>query len=634
VTAFGEEGATDVNNADVRIPAATIDVLRPAGSVAAGSSTLIFYQHNLGPGARVGIDVSADDGETWQPLTQTVTNGSTTSSFSWTVSLAPTARARVRVRALDVSGAQGISPPFAVVATSTRQSTHVFVGPDGRLVYVPYANGDRIPDFSFAGYRGGGIALPRVATAVTVSPVRGDDGPTIQAAIDKVSALEPDANGVRGAVLLTAGTYDVAGSLRIRAGGVVLRGEGEDTRGTVLRAVGRSRRVLITISGVADRAEIPGTRQSITDTYVPVGAFRITVGDASEFAVGDDVIVARTPNQAWIDAIGTDACQTKGTVYDTSDVSGRTCLGGPGVVPWTPESRLVRYERHITSVDGDKITIDAPMVEAIQKEFGGGYVAKYRFPGRIQQVGVEYLRAESDYASATDERHATRMIAFANVQDAWVRNVTSRFFEQGTVAVRGGSKYVTIQDSASLDPKSLITGGRRYAFSLEGSSFVLVMRAQATGGRHDFVTGANTPGPNVFLDSVAVQSYSELGPHHRWATGTLYDRVRHQSVGRDEIIGVYTRGTSGTGHGWSGAYQVFWNCVGDTLRVASPPEARNWAIGCRARQRQGDGEFESFGQPVTPSSLYLAQLRDRLGDGALANIGYNSGQPDETSESL
>ena len=77
------------------------------------------------------------------------------------------------------------------------------------------------------------------------------------------------------------------------------------------------------------------------------------------------------------------------------------------------------------------------------------------------------------------------MVVFANVQDAWLRNVTSRFFVQGTVFVRSGSKSVTIQDSASLDETSLIAGGRRYAFGIEHGSFVLGMRCVGRRGRHD-----------------------------------------------------------------------------------------------------------------------------------------------------
>ncbi|HWX21678.1 MAG TPA: hypothetical protein VN578_17375 [Candidatus Binatia bacterium] len=34
------------------------------------------------------------------------------------------------------------------------------------------------------------------------------------------------------------------------------------------------------------------------------------------------------------------------------------------------------------------------------------------------------------------------------------------------------------------------------------------------------------------------------------------------------------------------------------------------------------GIFDSHDSPVAPSSLYLAQLRERLGEQAVKNIGY------------
>ncbi len=512
----------------------------------------------------------------------------------------------------------GNSLTEAEVDVVSGQSQHLSLGTDGRLGYPPYANGDTIPDFSRAGYGGGGVALPVVPARKTVSPVTGDAGAVIQSAIDEVSALPLDANGFRGAVLLTAGTYEIAGSVTIRASGVVLRGEGDGPGGTVIKATGTSTRTVINVAGRANRAEVSGTRQRITDAYVPVGAHSFTVADASGFRVGDDVIVVRTPNQEWIDAVGMDSCTTVGTGYDTADVDGSTCLDNP----WTPASRTIHYERRITAVDGNRITIDSPVVEAFQAEFGGGAVYQYQFPGRIRQAGVEYLRAESSFASDIDEAHAERMIGLSNVEDAWVRNVTSVYFVQGTVLVGSGAKYVTVQDSASLDHKSQITGGRRYPFDIDDGSHVLVMRCYTRTGRHDYVTGSTTPGPNVFLDGRAEQSYSELGPHHRWATGTLFDNIVHRSVDGAQIMGAYNRGNLGSGHGWSGAYQVFYNCLGDTHRVSSPPYARNWSVGCRATRRQGTGEYDSYAAPVAPWSLYLEQLRDRLGDAALATIGY------------
>lgn len=136
------------------------------------------------------------------------------------------------------------------------------------------------------------------------------------------------------------------------------------------------------------------------------------------------------------------------------------------------------------------------------------------------------------------------------------------------------------------------------------------------------MTGGNTPGPNVFLDSRAENSESEMGPHHRWGVGTLFDNVVHKSRSGTQSMAAYNRGNSGTGHGWSGAYQVYYNCVGDSMIISSPPGARNWAIGCRANRRTGTGEYDQFGTPVGPRSLYLQQLRDRLGQTALTDIGY------------
>ena len=90
-------------------------------------------------------------------------------------------------------------------------STLVYLGAGNRLKYTPYANQGQtnadhtMPDFSSAGYRGGGVALPAVPIVETVSPVSGDARAVLQAAIDRVSAKLPDANGFRGAILLKSG---------------------------------------------------------------------------------------------------------------------------------------------------------------------------------------------------------------------------------------------------------------------------------------------------------------------------------------------------------------------------------------------------------------------------------------------
>ena len=52
-------------------------------------------------------------------------------------------------------------------AEGAETSRRVYPGPDGKLVYKTTPAGDRIMDFSNAGYMGGGVALPAL-------PVRTD----------------------------------------------------------------------------------------------------------------------------------------------------------------------------------------------------------------------------------------------------------------------------------------------------------------------------------------------------------------------------------------------------------------------------------------------------------------------------
>jgi hypothetical protein len=111
----------------------------------------------------------------------------------------------------------------------------------------------------------------------------------------------------------------------------------------------------------------------------------------------------------------------------------------------------------------------------------------------------------------------------------------------------------------------------------------------------------------VFLDCTAEQAHADAGPHHPWAVGILYDNLR-----TDGALNVRNRGNSGTGHGWAGANQVFWNCAAREIICQRPPNADNWAIGCRAQQHSGDGAWESLGQPVQLASLYREQLAKRL----------------------
>src|SRR5437660_366412 len=76
-------------------------------------------------------------------------------------------------------------------AASAPQSTWLHVDPNGTLKYASTEHGDHIMDFSYAGYMGGGVQLPNVATTKTLHPVGDnlDDSANIQSALDELAKL-------------------------------------------------------------------------------------------------------------------------------------------------------------------------------------------------------------------------------------------------------------------------------------------------------------------------------------------------------------------------------------------------------------------------------------------------------------
>jgi hypothetical protein len=513
-------------------------------------------------------------------------------------------------------------------------------GPDGRLRYEAYnERGDRIPDYSHAGYAGGGVPLPEVRAVRTLSPAAGDNHSRIQAALDEIAQLPPGADGWRGALFLEAGRYQVGDTLRIDADGVVLRGAGDDERtGTVLIATKREKHDLLVLGGTGQwRGFASGTAQ-IIDDYVPVGARRVRVDRPDRLKVGDRVIVRRASNAAWISAIGMDRIPPR--------------PDGQPVIQWRPDTQDLLFDRKVTEVEGDVIGFDVPLTDSFAQEFGGGRVYRYEFPQRRRGIGVEFLRFESEYDptvrenakvgpvilpdTAVDEAHGWNAVFFNAVEDAWARGLTSVSFGNGCVSVGRTALRVTVDKCSTLDPVSRITGGRRYAFPIAGQQ-VLVKNAYARGTRHAFVLDSRVPGPNVYLDCLAEENYSTSEPHHRWASGALWDNVTVD--GPYAWLQAVNRGWLGTGHGWAGAQMVFWNCRAPLIAVQKPPLAQNFAIGAREPLKRrdfvdaaigdinrasganlppsaplwGDGHIESPDAAVSPRSLYEAQLADRLG---------------------
>ncbi|HXG08178.1 MAG TPA: DUF6298 domain-containing protein [Gemmataceae bacterium] len=480
---------------------------------------------------------------------------------------------------------------------AAKEPQFVAPGADGRLVYDTDARGNRIPDFSHCGYRGGAAAIPDVPVRVVVPAVPGDATARIQAAIAYVAGLPPDKDGLRGAVLLQTGRHEVAGCLRITTGGVVLRGQGQGPDGTLLVATGTDRRPLIQIAGKDDRRMLLPQPLAVADDYVPVGASRLRLTSTAGLRVGDTIRIERPSTAAWIDAIGMNRFPGKTSGFN-----------------WLPGKMDIAWDRVITRIDGDTIALDAPLTTALEAAFGGGKVQSYAWPGRISQVGIENLRCISafDPANPHDEEHAWMAITLEAVQDAWVRQVTAVHFVSSVVSVWESCKRVTVEDCTSLEPVSEIGGYRRHTFFTAGQQ-TLFQRCRAEHGRHDFAVGYLAAGPNAFVECEATAAHDFSGPIESWASGVLYDCVTMDGGG----LLLTNREIAGQGIGWAAANCVLWQCTAPLVVCRRPPTAQNWAIGCWG-QFIGDGGWRSMNEFVTPLSLYRGQLADRLGDQAVA----------------
>lgn len=479
------------------------------------------------------------------------------------------------------------------------QSSLVRITSSGKLVYFPDERGNTIPDFSRVGYHHGDKSIPHYPVTKVVHPVEGaDNRRNIQDAIDEMSQLKPDENGHRGTVLLKRGVYPIYGSIRISTSGVVLMGEGDNINETRLLAMGKERYPLIQVSGRGQIEEVSGSRAKITDPFVPVGTHSFHVSSAEGYKVGDRIIVYRPGTQNWIHDLKMDQIvERKGTRQ------------------WTPQEYNLSFERVIVKVEGNRIYIDNPVVMQMEDKYGGGEIFKYTFEGRIGEVGISNMCLESEFEHYEDTQHGWIGVQFDKVENCWARNLTCRYMGYAAVSCERFAKNVTVIDCRCLEAKSVITGGLRYSFNNWGQQN-LFMNCQSTEGRHDYVTGARVCGPNVFYNCTASQTYADIGPHHRWATGTLYDNII-----TDGEINVQDRGRMGSGHGWAGVTQVLWNCRARRAAVQNPwVSGNNYNIGMKGEKYAGhftdrpDGIWEGRNETnIFPRSLYIAQLMQRQG---------------------
>ena len=459
------------------------------------------------------------------------------------------------------------------------------------LTINEYPNSDRIPDYSYCGYMASEVSLPDLLADPGIPVIRlqapeGDATALIQRAIDYAGSLPEVKDGFKAVVLLSKGIYKVEGSLRMRHGGVVLRGEGSES---VIRGCGTARQTLLRIAG--EGSEYLGKEIALGCEYLPVNSSYLPLGEGHGLNAGDYVLITRPSTSDWIKEIGADLL---GYYADYN------------LPAWKSGDFDLRFHRRVVEADSDGITVDVPLPQSFDRQWGGGIVRKSIRDGIIRNFAVENLCLESEYEAGRpkDEDHRWIAISVDNARDGWVRRVDARHFVSSAVVLFEGASRISVEECRSLSPVGEIGGYRRLAFQTFGEQ-TLFINCYSEQGYHDFSVGKSTAGPNAFIQCYASDSYGFSGALGGWSCGTLFERVTVENA----PIKFTNLELDLQGGGWSSANSMCWMCRAPQIHIADPPQAHNWAYGSRGQAYGGGSHAQS--RIFKPECFYLIQLSQR-----------------------
>lgn len=513
--------------------------------------------------------------------------------------------------------------PDGIPESRSDGHAHCYLEESGGVLKFPAdPMGYRIPDFSYAGYMASNSPLPvsgkHYHVAVRLNSPSGDETARIQKAIDQVSALPANDFGYRGAVELGAGVWNVT-TLTINADGVVLRGTGMESailQNTDTVATGQVIRVGPEIPSSFptqlwdDKKE--GTYWNITSPVVHVGEMSFELAAGHTLRTGSRIIIEHPCTPEWLQVVGG---------------------GAPEPKQWPVGSVPIRYYRYVTAVNGNTITIDAPVMYSLVRRLAPCTVFEYTVMPR-KLIGIENMTIDADISSDNfSEKHSKSGIQVQRSENCWFRNIrTMNFYSSGFYLIE--SSRITVQDCQAIEPHSKITSSRRYNFQTRGGQLVLFKNCFASRGRHCFVgAGHGMDSGNVFLNCIAVDNYAATEDgHQRWVNGTLFDNCVFRQHGVPEeghafdpkMLWLGNHGINSNGHGWASCTTVAYRCTVDAPGygiIAKPPTGRNYEIECTGDFRSdhfahGDypGALNTVTKGALPASLFEAQLRQRLRD--------------------
>src|SRR5262249_61930329 len=93
---------------------------------------------------------------------------------------------------------------------------------------------------------------------------------------------------------------------------------------------------------------------------------------------------------------------------------------------WIKVGTLIRTDRNIAAINGNRITLDVPLTDSFDASLldpPGGSIVKYIFPGRISQCGLEHLSITAPAQDVDISMPQFQALNMDAVVDCWVKAI-------------------------------------------------------------------------------------------------------------------------------------------------------------------------------------------------------------------